>query len=56
MSILAKMEPLLLKACFDLYGIHPVQAFLSSNITVEEETIIRKAVKGELINLSIVKC
>ena len=54
MRILNKMEPVLLQSCFDLFGIHPVQAFLISTITTEEESIFRKVLKGKLMQLSII--
>ena len=39
-------------ACFNTFGIHPMQALLSLQLTVEEEDIIRNALSGRVVELS----
>jgi hypothetical protein len=34
---------------------HPIQALLSTQLTSEEESIIRASIKGKIANIAIVK-
>ena len=53
--ILQSIEKMFVDACFDTFGIHPVQTLLSLNLSPEEELFVRDKLKGQLFKLSIVK-
>ena len=54
LKILKAIRPKLKHACFDLYGIHPIQELLCLKISTEEEAIIREEIKGHLCELCLV--
>jgi hypothetical protein len=52
--VLKAMKSVFLDASYSVYGIHPIQALLSSQLIPEEEEIIRSVLKGTLVKLSLV--
>ena len=52
--LLNSMRSIFLDACYSPYGIHPVQAILCCPLKPEEEKIIREALLGSLVKLSLV--
>ena len=52
--ILNSLKGHFLDACFNIYGMHPIQAILSRKLSETEETIIRTLIKGKLLSLSLV--
>ena len=54
LRILERIQAKLKEACFDTYGVHPVQELLCLHITKQEEEIIRKELCGHICNLAVV--
>ena len=54
--ILRAMQGVFLDASFSVYGIHPIQVLITSQLTSSEEDIIRHLLKGKLLKLSLVHC
>jgi hypothetical protein len=52
--VIKAVQGSLASACFNSFGIHPIQSLLSLQLTVEEEIIVREALKGKIMDLSMV--
>ena len=53
-KLLESMRGFFLDACYNSFGMHPIQAFLSRKVSQEEEDIMRALVKGKIVTLSLV--
>ena len=46
------IQSVIVDACFNGFGIHPMQALLSLQLSKEEENIIRIGLQGKLVELA----
>ena len=54
LKILKIIHSKIREACFNLYGIHPIQEVLCIKINKDEEIIIREELKGHIYELCLV--